>query len=183
MLDLFDTTWHNHDKELKSLKLTLQDLEFYYSDSQNMILNWLDSFLKDNPKDLQPKTEQKLFSKQYKVWGIIDIIKNGAGIPHIIDYKTCKSMELTDEYRLQLAIYSLLYYENMGTMPAHMVGIHFVKFKDGLKLFRPTQKAIEYAIEKINLVRSRTNSTDINDYPCTCGGWCRKDFDLENGQD
>jgi CRISPR/Cas system-associated exonuclease Cas4 (RecB family) len=179
-LALFETTWKKHEEELLTLNLDSQDLDFFYEDSRKMILNWLHAFLKDTSKGTNPRTEQKLFSRKHKVWGIIDIIKNNMEIPHVIDYKTSKSMDMSEDYKLQLAVYSLLYLENMGTMD-HRVGIHFLKFENGLKLFKPTHKAIQYALDKIDIVRKGTTTTDINDYPCTCGGWCKKDFIFENG--
>lgn len=180
ILDLYERTWNEHIKEIESFDLEKQDIDDYHTDLREMILNWLDSFMKESPKDLYPQTEVKLFSKKYKVWGKIDIIKNGYEMPLILDYKISKSMKIYDEMRLQLAIYSLLYYENMGTMN-HKVGIHFLKFPDGLKLFKPTEKSMQYAIDKIGIVRAGTTSRDIDDYPCTCGGWCKKDFVFKNG--
>jgi CRISPR/Cas system-associated exonuclease Cas4 (RecB family) len=174
-LDLFDETWRDHSKELQVLDLQAQDLDFYYDDSRKMILNWLHLFLKEEPKDFNPITEKRLFSKTHRVYAIADIIKNGIGIPHIIDYKTSKSMTMYDEYRLQLAIQSLCYCEEKGFID-HRVGIHFLKYPEGLKLFKPSEKANQYAIEKIKFVRANIQSNDIQDYPCTCGGWCKKDF-------
>jgi len=179
VLALFDTAWHNHENDLEKIDLKSQDLAFYYDDSRRMILNWLHVFLKNPEKDFFPRTEQKLFSKKYKVWGIIDIITNSNKTPQIIDYKTCKSMTMTDEYRLQLAIYSLLYNENMKG-EKHLIGIHFLKFKDGLKMFKPSEKSYKFALDKIKIVRKGTTTKDIADYPCTCGGWCKKDFNFEN---
>lgn len=178
-LALFEATWDSHKDQLDQLHMKPQDLEFYRDDSRKMIINWLHVFLKSPLKDPNPKTEVKMFSKKHKVWGVIDVVQNTAA-PQVIDYKTSKSMKMIDDYRLQLSIYALLYFEKYGRLP-HRVGIHFLKFKDGLKLFEPNEKALRYAVDKINKVRNAPATTNVADYPCTCGGWCHKDFTFENG--
>jgi len=179
-LKLFDETWQDYKDKLVELDMPPQDLDFYYDDSRKMVLNWLHTFLKEDPKELRPLTELKVESDTHHVYAIVDIIKNSEGIPHIIDYKTSKSMELTDEYRLQLAIQALCYHERRGALNFR-VGIHFLKFPDGLKMFTPTVAALKEAIKKINYVRDRIESDDIKDYPCTCPGWCKRNYVFEDG--
>jgi hypothetical protein len=159
-----------------------QDLDFYYNDSKKMVLNWLHTFLKEVPKDLRPLTEVRLESDVHNVYAIADIIMDVEGIPQIRDYKTSKSMEMTDDYRLQLAILALCFNERRNNLN-FKVGNHFVKFPDGLKMFTPTIAAIKETIKKINYVRERIESDDINDYPCTCPGWCKRNYIFENGKD
>ncbi len=175
VLDLFYEIWHDHTKELNELDLSQDELNFYYDDSRKMIINFLQSFAKEDPKDLNPITEIKLESDAHQAYAIADIIKNGTGVPHIIDYKTSKSMEMIDDYRLQLAIQALCYHEKSGVLN-FKVGIHFLKFPDGLKMFTPTIAAINEAAKKILYVRERIKSNDINDYPCTCPGWCKRNY-------
>ena len=93
-----------------------QDLDFYYDDSKKMVLNWLHTFLKEDPKDLRPLTEVKLESETHNVYAIADIITNAEGIPYIRDYKTSKSMEMTADYRLQLAILALCFNERRNNL-------------------------------------------------------------------
>ena len=175
LLDLFECIWAEHSYEIKSFNLPKHEVDDYYSNLRMMMINWVTLFMKENPKELSPQTEVKLFSKKFKVWGKFDVIKNWLGFPLILDYKISKSMKIDDDQRLQLAIYSLIQYDKTGNLD-HMVGIHFLKFLDGIKIFKPTKKSIQYAIDKINIVRAETTSTDIKDYPCTCGGWCSDDF-------
>lgn len=181
ILDLFDQNWQDYKHKFDELDMPQQDLDFYYDDSKKMVLNWLHTFLKEDPKDLRPLTEQKLESDTHQVYAIADIIKSAEGIPHIIDYKTSKSMELASDYRLQLAIQALCFNERRGTLN-FKVGIHFLKFPDGLKMFTPTVAALKEAVKKINHVRNRLESDDINDYPCTCPGWCKRNYIFENGK-
>jgi len=175
LLNLFERIWSEHNDEIESFNLPKQTVDDYHTDLRNMMINWLTLFMKENPKDIFPQTEVKLFSKKYKVWGVFDIIKNWFGLSLILDYKISKSMEIDDEQKLQLAIYSLIQYDKTGNLD-HRVGIHFLKFLDGIKIFKPTMKSIQYAIDKINIVRAGTTSRNIEDYPCTCGGWCTEDF-------
>jgi hypothetical protein len=181
-LDLFNETWQDYKSKLNELDMPSQDLDFYYDDSRKMVLNWLHTFLKEDPKDLRPLTELKLESDTHRVYAIADIIKSTAGVPYIIDYKTSKSMEMTDEYRMQLAIQALCFNERRNELN-FKVGIHFLKFPDGLKMFTPTVAALKEAVKKINYVRERIESDDINDYPCTCPGWCKRNYIFENGKD
>lgn len=181
-LNLFNETWKDYSEELNKLNMPPQDIDFCYDDSKKMVLNWLHTFLKEDPKELRPLTELKLESNTHQVYAIVDIIKNSTGVPHIVDYKTSKSMELTDEYRLQLAIQALCYHERRGALNFR-VGIHFLKFPDGMKMFTPTVVALKEAIKKINHVRGRIESDDIKDYPCTCPGWCKRNYIFENGKD
>ena len=46
----------------------------------------------------------------------------------LMDYKTSKREKMSPEYRLQLAIYALLYEEKYGKKP-HSVGIDFLRHK------------------------------------------------------
>ena len=66
---------------------------------------------------LKPKTEVFFISEKHNVRGYIDAIhedENGEVI--IIDYKTSKRDHLSDEYKLQLAIYALMVGEKQGRL-------------------------------------------------------------------
>jgi len=107
--------------------------------------------------------------------GIVDVIKENGNSIEIIDYKTSKNAVLTGEYKLQLAIYALLYEENFNKFP-DKVGIHFLKFKDGIRMFNVDENLINLAKRESKLIHVNTVSDDPADYPCTCGGWCERDF-------
>ena len=175
LFDLFENTWDDHIDEIEKFDLPKETVDDYHTELKKMIINWFDLFIKENPKNFNPQTEVKLFSKKYKVWGVFDVIKPWFGLSLILDYKISKSMKIYDEQKIQLATYSLIQYDITGNMD-HRVGIHFLKFLDGIKIFKPTKKSIQYAIDKINIVRAGTTTRNIEDYPCTCGGWCENDF-------
>lgn len=63
----------------------------------------------------------------------------------------------------------------------HKVGAHFLRFPEDPEMWIPTEDEVRKTHETIKYVRKMTRSTDINDYPCTCGGRCEKDFIFENG--
>lgn len=111
--------------------------------------------------------------------GRIDAMYNNRSPPLLIDYKTCSSKTLTDDYKRQLAIYAILYKEKHHILPE--VGIHFLKFKDGIEKFIISEKDLQEITETIQQIHQATRSENIDDYPCTCG-WCEKNFEKENGK-
>ena len=56
-----------------------------------------------------------------------------------------------------------------------IVGIDFLKTKK-LRLFNVNAKLVGFAKEMCRYIHRQTQSTNINDYPCRCGGKCEKDF-------
>ena len=174
---LFNNAWNGKLNDIKKLGLSEQDVQFYYDDSILMLNNWLFHSIEEQKKGpVQKQTELKLFSSdEYSVMGIVDVIKeNGSGI-EIIDYKTSKNPVITTEYKLQLAIYALLHEEKFNKRPER-VGVHFLKFKDGLKMIEVDDNLINLAKREVKLIHINTISDDPADYPCTCGGWCERDF-------
>lgn len=172
--DLMKDEWLNLKERLLELKLSKDDLDFFYHDSQKMILNFLHDFLKDGGFEKPaPIIEKTLFSKKLMLLGRIDAIYRNKDPPLIVDYKTCKSKEMIDDYKRQLAIYALLYKEQFKRRP--IVGIHFVKFKDGLSKFRISEQTLSNIKDTVKKIHQKTQSTDIRDYPCKCG-WCKTNF-------
>jgi CRISPR/Cas system-associated exonuclease Cas4 (RecB family) len=139
----------------------------------------LQGWLKRNLEALQsgepkPKSEVKLFSHTHKVMGIIDAIHSRNGKVSLTDYKTGKMDTLTQDVKVQMAIYALLYQENFGTLP-DVVVLDFLKFQK-VKPFPVTDDFVHYAVKLCKEVHEKTISVDEKDYPCKCGGWCAKDF-------
>jgi len=108
--------------------------------------------------------------------GRIDMICTNKDPPLLVDFKTCKSKEITDDYKRQLAIYALLYKEYHHKNPN--LGIHFLKFKDGLMKFKISDLQLIKTKALVMDIHQKTRSTNIADYPCTCG-WCSKNFELK----
>jgi hypothetical protein len=123
----------------------------------------------------------KLFNHKHKIWCIVDLIKNPYKAPEIIDYKSSQKDKITDSIKLQMAIQSICFADKFKRMD-HKLGVHFLRFpvSDSNPYYiEPTQDLHNFALEKIKIVREGTTSTDIENYPCTCGGKCLEDF--ENG--
>ncbi|GAI33759.1 unnamed protein product, partial [marine sediment metagenome] len=115
----------NKEPQLFKLNLLNEQLVFYFEETMLMLFNWLDDFIdrvKDYPdlefseifRKLTPIREKHFLSKDFGVRGFIDAIEFAENKIKLIDYKTSRTPEITDEYRLQLAIYALLYKEVNG---------------------------------------------------------------------
>ena len=175
ILDVFKNVWSERMGELQDLELEAQDLEFYYSDSQKMLINFLHDFLKTEVSDDgTSELEKMLFSKKWLLMGRIDRRKPWTDPSQVIDYKTTKSAELTDEVMRQAGCYKLLA-EDRFNRPAD-VYMHFLRFVDGKKKIPLTEDYMAELKDTIIELHHKTLSEDEKDYPCTCGGWCEKEF-------
>jgi CRISPR/Cas system-associated exonuclease Cas4 (RecB family) len=110
--------------------------------------------------------------------GIVDAIFVNNGDTLLVDYKTSKKNEITQDIKVQLAIYALLYRENYRRMP-DIVAIDFLKHQEERR-FRVTEKLIQYAAQLCSDIHKKTVSNNEIDYPCQCGGWCDKEFIMDN---
>ena len=87
-----------------------------------------------------------------------------------MDYKTSKKDEMTPGYRLQLAIYALLYKLKYGVMPAK-VGIDFLKF--GVKQIEVDENLLDEAEDEVRAIHEKTATENIEDYPRHESGLCK----------
>jgi len=173
---LFTDEWNRQKKSLDQLDLTDDELTFYLHDSQKMMLNFLHDFIKDRGFERPaPIIEMTLFDNKIRLLGRIDAIHRERSPPLIIDFKTCKSKELTEDYKRQLALYSILYENHFREKPC--TAIHYLKFPDGLQTYQISDSYIQETLRLIDEIHSKIQSRDINDYPCTCG-WCHRNFIL-----
>jgi len=177
LLELFNKYWHKQENEIQKLGLDSKTIDEFYFESQEMLLGWLERYLKK--KHSRPKTEIKLFSRTHKVMGIIDAVFTDNGRILLLDYKTGKKNEITADIKVQLAIYALLYKENYRRMP-DIVAIDFLKHQEERR-FRASEKLIQYAAQICSDIHKKTISNTEKDYPCQCSGWCDKEFIMENG--
>lgn len=177
LIGIFHDQWKKNEKDIEKLNLPEKEIRFYYNESIEMLDNWLSHFIEETARAPPCKTrEVKLFSSpEYCVMGILDLIQERNGFIEIIDYKTSKAATITEEYLLQLALYALLYEEKFKKTPVK-VGIHFLKFKDGIRMIDVDEKLINLAKREAKMIQLNTLSDDPSDYPCTCGGFCKRDF-------
>src|SRR3989344_3840455 len=120
---------------------------------------------------ITPIREQEFLSQQHSVKGFVDAIHQVDGEIHILDYKTNSSFEFKDSIKLQLGIYSLLYYETYNLMPAK-VGIFFLR--DKAKWINVDQTLLDLAKREIESIHTHTSSFElIEHYPQTVTGLCK----------
>jgi ATP-dependent exoDNAse (exonuclease V) beta subunit len=180
LIEHFNNAWNSRKKQIHNLGLSKNDVKGFYDDSIEMLLKWLNTYTKGISKGLKkPKTEFRLFSKKHGIMGIIDAIYEHNSKVYIIDYKTGAKDTISRDVKVQIAIYALLYKENFKKMP-HTVSIVFLK-PQTIKRFRVTDELINQAISICKKIHEKTISDDESQYPCTCGGWCERDFYGENG--
>ena len=175
LLSLFAHAWVEQEGELRKLDLPEVALNEYYHESLEMLTSWLKRNIKavGNGK-AKPETEVRLFSQRYRVMGIIDTIHNQSGKATLTDYKTGKKEGLTQDIKVQMAVYALLYRDNYGILPDSIV-IDFLKHDKAIP-FKVTDEFSDHAIKICKEVHAKTSSGNEEDYPCKCGGWCEKDF-------
>ncbi len=182
---LFLHCWKRYKTKLDGLDLTDDQKQFYFEETMLMLMNWVKQFNEEFAAFLEsrkvsipeafmylsPIREQKYKSDNYSVQGFIDAIHHLEDEIHIIDYKTNANFDMKDSIKLQLAIYSLLYFEKHGQLPSK-VGIFFLRHK--LKMMNVDEELLELAKKEIELIHSHTSRTDtIEDYPCTITPLCR----------
>jgi len=174
LLTLLEKSWK--DADFSTLGMPQEELEGFYKETQMMILNWLNQF---NSKlsaltchgisfpsafeKLKPKTEIEYRDEELDVRGFIDAIEEVDGKIRLMDYKTSKKGEISSDYRLQLAIYALLYQKKHGKSP-DQVGIYFLRH--GEQIIDVDDSLIldaKFQIEQIH--QETTDKNTIGEYP------------------
>lgn len=175
VLELLKKYWNELLPEFEKCNLAPERFNAYYVETQTMLLNWLHQFIKRIDKlmatgltfieaftALRPETEVEYSSSHYSVRGFIDAIERHNGNVRLMDYKTSAKAHITDAYRLQLAIYALLYEEKHKVRPNH-VGIYFLN--EGEQLLIVDDELIKHAQFMIEQIHASTDGIDdINDY-------------------
>src|SRR3989344_4741585 len=146
----------------------------HYGEIKTMLENWFESicvkvdgkFLKNYFEGV--KTELKLKSDEYNVCGVLDLFNEDKG--YIVEYKTSSKDMIKPEYKLQLGIYALLFYEKFKRLPTKL-SINFLKH--GIKDVPLTAELVNEAKRVCKLVKLKTLSRDVEDYPCKKSSLCR----------
>lgn len=179
--ELLSKHWTKSQAEIAGLGMSNYEVDFYLNETKQMIQFWVLDFLKklkiemdsknliDAFRFLTPKTEMYLCSEEHGVRGYIDAIFTCNEVK-IIDYKTSKRDHITDAYRLQLAIYAMLYDEKYGKLP-DKVGIHFLKFCE--KVMDVDKDMVDYAKREVAFIHENTQSKELCDYPKKESPLCR----------
>jgi hypothetical protein len=99
------------------LILPQDEIQYYQGDSQLMLINFGDWFLRQEPPSFVDASELKIFSDNLRLMGIIDAVQFKGGKVNLIDYKTSKNAVITDDIMRQAAIYALLYQDRHNKVP------------------------------------------------------------------
>lgn len=177
--------WKKYQPQVQELRLPPDTERFYFEETLLMLLNWTTHFVQEVQtlltekgmviqeafQQLTPLREQEFVSQEYSVRGFIDAIHYRGEEVHIIDYKTNNSFEFKDSMRLQLAIYSLLYFEKHKKLPSK-VGTFFLRHK--LKLYPVNEELLQLARQEIESIHAHTSLTEhIHDYPRKVSPLCK----------
>ncbi len=175
-LDLLNKVWNNNLETIKSLNLNETLIKTYYEESKEMLLNWVNyTSGKIKQTNLSPtesfntlrgEREVTIFSPVLGIRGVLDTVFDDK----IIDYKTSSRDDITDEYKLQLGIYALLFREKYKKLPSY-VSLYFLKF--GEKEVKITEDLIKETEEKILFVKSKTITKEKEEYPQKTGWHCK----------
>jgi len=180
--DLFHEEWDKNKATIRRTCKSDYDVVHYYEDTLKMMANWLNHiFLKLHPfkevtfpeafKKITPATIEEAFrSENLYVRGFVDYIEETKEGIVIMDYKTSKHADMTAQYKLQLAIYCLLYEEKYGKMPVK-AGLWFLKH--GEVMMDVTQELLNDAKFEIEQIHMNTESKEMSDYPKKTGPLCK----------
>lgn len=177
--ELLKKYWNENKTKLNSLNMTESELNFYLTETQFMLDNWISQFSQkllnlglpfdDGFLKLKPITEKLYKSEELQVRGYIDAIEDFDGI-RLMDYKTSKSSHVSAAYKLQLGIYALLYEQEHNVRP-DKVGIYFLKDKE--VTLDVTDDLILNAKFQIEQIHEATESNNILDYPMKTSPLCK----------
>ncbi|PIN78787.1 hypothetical protein COV16_05520 [Candidatus Woesearchaeota archaeon CG10_big_fil_rev_8_21_14_0_10_34_8] len=180
--DMLNQYWQRSSDELNKLSLTRPQLDFYFQETKDMVNNWYARFLrklavemKTYPmmqafKRLTPKREIEYKSPTYGIRGFIDAIHEKDGEVVLMDYKTSKRAKISSEYRLQLALYAMMYEETHNRLPDR-VGVDFLKH-DEMHL-DVDEELVNHAKCEAELIHLNTSTKNKEDYPLKPGPLCR----------
>ncbi len=180
--DMLDQYWQKSGAEFNSLGLTTQQLDFYHIETKEMVNTWYANFLKKLAAEMQayqvplsfkrltPNAEIEYKSPTYGIRGFIDAIHEKDGEIILMDYKTSKAPKMSPEYRLQLALYAMMYHETHDKMP-DKVGIDFLKF--GEHIIDVDEELISHAKFESELIHINTSSKKKEEYPMKPSALCK----------
>lgn len=180
--DMLEQFWKHSENEFNSLTLTRPQMEFYHIETKDMVNNWYANFLRklavemkeyslpSSFKRLTPQAEVEYKSPTYGVRGFIDAIHEKDGHVVLMDYKTSKTAKISQEYRLQLALYALMYQETHNRLP-DKVGIDFLKF--GEQHLDVDEELVNLAKCESELIHINTATTRKEKYSMKPGPLCK----------
>lgn len=181
--ELLDSVWERRKHDFVNVGTVPVMVQSLYTETLSMLSIWLEKFLlkltslqlpvHEGFALLTPLREQEFHSSAYSLRGYVDAIEKKDGKVRVMDYKTSNKAEMSNEYRLQLSLYALLYKEKHA-FPPHEVGLYFLKYADQFEQTIPVTEDLlreaQFAIETHHL---STESNKIQDYPQKTGPLCK----------
>jgi RecB family exonuclease len=174
LLNLFRDQWERAKGSIDALNLTDEEMAFYRDDSERMLMNFSHWFVKHG-MPIPDHSEAKIISRNLSLMGIIDAVHQWKDQVILVDYKTSKNPVITSDMQRQAALYALLYEDKYKAIP-EAVWIHFLTTPDDPQAIHIDEELLTYGRIIMESVRAQTTSFDEQAYPCTCGGYCEKDF-------
>ena len=178
--ELLVQEWVLHRAEFQSFGLASQDVMGLFEETVMMIFHWTDHVvqrLKQQGGDfcaafraLTPVREMSYESKAWHARGVIDAIEQRDGKVYVMDYKTSNHTNV-DEYRLQLAIYALLYVEKHGHLP-DAAGIYFLKANQRC-FIDVDEQLLDLAKQEIYQIHEHTQSLEKRHYNRHISSLCK----------
>ncbi len=174
LLESFDREWGNARGVIETLGLSDERLDSFRHESELMLVNF-SKWLHECGATRADLAEAKIWSGNLQAMGVIDAVYLLGDKVILVDYKTSKHPTITGDIERQAAIYALLYQDKYG-IPPYAVWIHFLKSADDPSPVYVDEHTLQYGKILIDSVHEKTVSQREEDYPCTCGGSCEREF-------
>lgn len=178
--ELLVKEWKASQDQMRDLGVSPDEEMVFFEETLTMLFHWLESFIQKFSKEegspqeifkrLTPLRELQYVSDEHFVKGIIDVIEQHGSETRIMDYKTSNHSNI-EEYRLQLAIYSLLFFEKHSKLP-DKVGIYFLK-DNHVKFINVDESLIIFAQQEVEMMHRNTLSKEKKFYPKHISSLCK----------
>lgn len=178
--NLLVSEWKSSQQKIRELGVSEADEMRFFEETLLMVFNWLEGFVQRFDSEagsveevfhrLTPLRELSYVSDEHWVRGIIDVIEQYGAETRVMDYKTSNHSNI-EEYKLQLAIYSLLFFEKHKKLP-DKVGIYFLK-DNRTKFLNVDQELLDFAKREIELIHQNTLSKEKKFYPKHISSLCK----------
>jgi len=177
--ELLRKYWKEAKVDFDKLDMPEQQINMYFDETKQMLINHIEiinekieTYMVDGMsfseafKKITPIREKEYLDWDYYVKGFIDVVENVNGKIRLMDYKTSKNAKMSDQYKLQLATYAMLYELEHHVKP-HEVGIYFLKFPGakGEMVLPVDEELIKHAKFKVEQIHMSTVTDNIGDFP------------------
>ena len=143
LIDNFTNKWAQAKGSLDALDLPAEWIDCHFNDTSSMLKNFAWWYF-ENDEPVADRSEARLYSKTFKLIGIIDAVYRSGDEVALVDYKTSKKIEITPDITRQAALYGLLYKDQYGIEPA-VIRIHFLAVKEDPAAIFVDDHLLDYA--------------------------------------